>query len=78
MKFRRLASAFLAVVMVSVNVFNGFMPVLADAEDDTVQNFGPTELDDGVKLYKTVKSVPGYATKWEVTLRIESHKSEQT
>ncbi len=78
MKFKRLASAFLAVVMVGVNVFNGFIPVLADAEDNTVQNFGPNELEDGVKLYKTVKSVPGYANKWEVTLKIESPKTEKT
>lgn len=78
MKFRRFASAFLAVVMVGVNVFNGLLPVLADAEDPTVHNSGPTELDDGVKLYKTVKSVPGYANKWEVTLRIESPKTEKT
>ena len=78
MKFRRLASAMLAVVMVGVSIFNGILPVMADTSDSTVQNSGPVELGDGVILSKTAKSVPGYANKWEVTLRIESPKTKKT
>ena len=82
MKLRRLASAFLAVVIVGVNVLNGVLPVMADEGDPTIKNpDGPTIIDeDGqqIKLYKTVKSVEGYANKWEVTLRIESPKTEKT
>lgn len=78
MKFKRIASAFLAFVMVGVNVFNGLVPALADTEDNTVQNPDPNRLEDGVVLHKTAKSVPGYANKWEVTLRIESPKTEKT
>lgn len=36
MKFRRLASAMLAVVMVGVSIFNGILPVMADTSDSTV------------------------------------------
>ena len=78
MKFRRLASAMLAVVMVGVSIFNGILPVMADTGDSTIQNPGSVELGDGVVLSKTAKSVPGYANKWEVTLRIESPKTEKT
>lgn len=78
MKFRRLVSAVLAVVMVGISIFNGILPVMADTSDSTVQNSGPVELGDGVILSKTAKSVPGYANKWEVTLRIESPKTKKT
>ena len=78
MKFRRLASAMLAVVMVGVSIFNGILPAMADTGDSTIQNPGSVELGDGVVLSKTAKSVPGYANKWEVTLRIESPKTEKT
>lgn len=71
MKFRRLTSAFLAVVMVGVNIFNGLLPVVAAADDPTVRNPEPIELDDGVILSKTAKSVDGWANMWDVTLRIE-------
>ena len=77
LKFKRLLSAVLAVVMVGYNL-GGVIPVMADADDPTIKNPDPVELEDGVKLYKTVKSVPGYANKWEVTLRIESPKTEKT
>ena len=67
--------------MVGANVA-GILPVFAaegDETDDTVLNpENPKELADGVKLYKTAKSVPGYANKWEITLRIESPKTEKT
>ena len=52
MKFRRLASAMLAVVMVGVSIFNGILPVMADTSDSTVQNPGSVELGDGVILSK--------------------------
>ena len=55
----------------------GILPVMADTSDPTVQNSGPVELGDGVILSKTAKSVPGYANKWEVTLRIESPKTKK-
>ena len=79
MKFKRLMNAVVAVAMVGINIFNGILPVLAAGEEDpTIQNPDPVTLDDGVVLSKTVKSVEGYANKWEVTLRIESPKVEKT
>ncbi len=76
-KLKRLFSVVLAVVMVGYNL-GGVIPVMADADDPTIKNADPVTLADGVKLFKTVKSVPGYANKWEVTLRIESPKTEKT
>ena len=77
MKLKRLFSAVLAVVMVGYNL-GGVIPAMADVDDPTIKNADPVTLADGVKLFKTVKSVPGYANKWEVTLRIESPKTEKT
>ncbi len=79
MKIKRLMNAVVAVAMVGINVFSGILPVIAaDGDDPTIQNPDPVTLEDGVVLSKTVKSVPGYANKWEVTLRIESPKTEKT
>ena len=82
MKFKRLFAAVLAVVMVGVNVFNGVLPVMAaEGDDPTVRNPEPYHVQDGdedptndVVLYKTAESVPGYANKWKVTLKIEAPK----
>lgn len=57
-------------------------PIYADEGDPSIKNpDGPTVVKEGdqeIKLFKTVESVPGYANKWKVTLRIESPKSEKT
>ncbi len=71
MKFKRLTSAFLAVVMVGANIINGLLPAMA-ADDPTVRNPRSVELTDGVVLSKTAESVPGYANMWRVTLKIEA------
>ena len=73
-KLKRLFSVVLAVVMVGYNL-GGLVSVKAiDGDGPTVKNDpnGPTILDDGVRLHKTARAVPGFANEWEVTLKIEA------
>ncbi len=82
MKLKRLCYAVVLAVMLASNFGGLIFPAMADNADPSVQNpSGPTVVHDeggDIKLYKTAKSVPGYANKWEVTLRIESPKTETT
>lgn len=74
MKLKRLVSVLLAVAMVGYNL-GGLISVKAiDGDGPTVKNDpnGPTVLDDGVRLHKTARAVPGFANEWEVTLKIEA------
>ena len=82
MKIRRLLFAAVATIMVGVNIGGGVIPVLAAAGDDYdyaqmhpaayhVPDGDNDESNDLI-LYKTAEYVPGYANKWEVTLRIEA------
>ena len=77
MGLKRLSNAVLAVMMVGYN-FGGVIPVMASDAVTTVQNEPSVELEDGVVLSKTVKSVEGYANKWEVKLRIEAPITKTT
>ena len=82
MKIKRLMNAVVAVAMVGINIGGGVIPVLAAAGDDYdyaqmhpaayhVPDGDDDESNDLI-LYKTAEYMPGYANKWEVTLRIEA------
>ncbi|MBR3256213.1 Cna B-type domain-containing protein [Candidatus Saccharibacteria bacterium] len=74
-KLKRILCAIFAFLLVGVNIGSGIVPVLAiEGDSATVKNDpkGPTVLDDGVRLHKTARAVPGYANEWEVTLKIEA------
>ena len=83
-KLKRIICAAFAFVLVGTN-FGGVIPVFADETDPTVRNPEPYHVPDGdndpsndVILYKTAKSVSGYANMWDVTLRIEAPKITTT
>ena len=78
MKIKRLLCAFMATIMVGVHL-GGIIPVFADDSDPTIQNEPSTVLNgddddpnNDIILSKVVESVPGWANKWKVTLRIEA------
>lgn len=83
-KFIKKAKATLNVVLAFVLMLPMAItkPIYADEGDPSIKNpDGPTIIKEGdqeIKLFKTVESVPGYANKWKVTLRIESPKTEKT
>lgn len=74
-KLKKIVCAVFAFLLVGSNIGGSIVPVLAiEGDSATVKNDpnGPTVLEDGVRLHKTARAVPGYANEWEVTLKIEA------
>ena len=62
-------------------LFVGPLPLnlaMATGTDSVIRNPESVILDNNIKLSKTAKPVEGYVNKYEITLRIESPRSEKT